>query len=69
MKKLSHQILNKLLAKDKDVFNVTTEQEGQKLANAGKKNKKAMMQFALSLTKVAQLNKLNHAGRTNKDVQ
>ncbi len=27
------------------------------------------MQFALSFTKVAQLNKLNHAGRTNKDVQ
>jgi hypothetical protein len=26
-----------------------------------------MMQFALSFTKVAQLNKLNRAGRTNKD--
>jgi hypothetical protein len=26
-----------------------------------------MMQFALSFTKVAQLNKLNCAGRTNKD--
>ncbi len=25
------------------------------------------MQFTLSFTKIAQLNKLNHAGRTNKD--
>ncbi len=61
--------MNKLLAKDKDVFNVTTEQEGQKLANAAKKNKKAMMQFALSFQKVVQLNKLNRASRASKDWQ
>jgi hypothetical protein len=52
--------------KEKDTFNLTSD-EGKNWANAVKKNKKAMKQFALSLTKVAQLNKLNCAGRTNKD--
>ncbi len=41
--------------------------EGRAHATAVKKNKKAMMQFALSLQKVAQLNKLNCATRVNKD--
>ena len=51
--------------KEKDIFDLTSD-EGKNWANAVKKNKKAMMQFALSFTKVAQL-KLNRAGRTNKD--
>jgi hypothetical protein len=37
------------------------------LANAVRKNKKMMMLIALSWTKVAQSNKLNHANRANKD--
>ena len=41
--------------------------EGRDHAAAVKKNKKAMMQFALSFQKVAQLNKLNRATRVNKD--
>jgi hypothetical protein len=44
-----------------------TSDEGKNWSNAVKKNKKEMMQFALSFTKVAQLNKLNCAGRINKD--
>jgi hypothetical protein len=52
--------------KEKDIFDLTSD-EGKNWANAVKKNKKAMMRFALSFTKVAQLKKLNHAGRTNKD--
>jgi hypothetical protein len=63
---LSPDFASKFPTKEKEVFNVTTEQ-GQKWANAVKKNKKAMMQFALSFQKVAQLNKLNPASRTNKD--
>ncbi len=55
-----------LPTKEKDTFDLTSD-EGQNWANTVKKNKKAMMQFALSFTKVAQLNRLNHAGRTNKD--
>jgi hypothetical protein len=57
-----------LPTKEKDTFNLIPD-EGKNWANAVKKNKKAMMQFTLSFTKVAQLNKLNHAGRTNIDVQ
>ncbi len=52
--------------KEKDTFNLTSN-EGKNWANTVKKSKKAMMQFALSFTKVAQLNKLNCAGQTNKD--
>ncbi len=52
--------------KEKDTFELTSD-EGKNWVDAVKKNKKAMMQFALSFTKVAQLNKLNCAGRTNKD--
>ncbi len=55
-----------LPTKEKDTFDLTSD-EGKNWANAVKKNKKAMMQFALSFTKVAQMNKLNRAGRTNKD--
>ncbi len=65
---LNPDFKRELPTKEKDTFNLTYN-EGKNWANAVKKNKKAMMQFALSLTKVAQLNKLNHAGRTNKDVQ
>ncbi len=54
-----------LPTKEKATFNLTSD-EGKNWANVVKKNKKAMMQFALSFTKVAQL-KLNRAGRTNKD--
>ncbi len=49
-----------LPTKEKDAFDLTSD-EGKNWANAVKKNKKAMMQFSLSFTKVAQLNKLNHA--------
>jgi hypothetical protein len=63
---LTPDFASKLPAKEKEVFNVTTEQ-GQKWANAVNKNKKAMMQFTLSFQKVAQLNKLNRASRANKD--
>jgi hypothetical protein len=52
--------------KEKDTFHLTSD-EGKNWANMVKKKRKAMMQFALSFTKVAQLNKLNRAGRTNKD--
>ncbi len=55
-----------LSTKEKDTFDLTSN-EGKNWANTVKKNKKAMMQFVLSFTKVAQLNKLNRAGRTNKD--
>jgi hypothetical protein len=41
-----------LPTKEKDAFNLTFD-EGKNWANAVKKNKKAMMQFALSFTKVA----------------
>jgi hypothetical protein len=57
---------SELPSKEKEEFDLTSD-EGKKWANAVKKNKKAMMQFAFSFTKVAQLNKLNRAGRINKD--
>jgi hypothetical protein len=41
-----------LPTKEKDTFDLTSD-EGQNWANTVKKNKKAMMQFALSFTKVA----------------
>jgi hypothetical protein len=55
-----------LPTKETDTFDSTFDEE-KNWANTVKKNKKAMMQFAHSFTKVAQLNKLNCAGRTNKD--
>jgi hypothetical protein len=60
------EFASELPPKEKEAFNLTTD-KGQNWANAVKKNKKAMMQFALSWTKVAQLNKLNCATRANKD--
>jgi hypothetical protein len=44
-----------------------TTDEGKNWTNAVKKNKKAMMQFALSWLKVAHLNKLNRATSADKD--
>jgi hypothetical protein len=52
--------------KEKETFDLTTEQ-GQKWASTVKRNKKAIMQSALSFTKVAQLNKLNCATRANTE--
>jgi hypothetical protein len=63
---LSSDFASKLPAKMEDVFDLTTEQ-GQKWANAVKKNKKAIMQFVLSFQIVAQLNKLNPASRADID--
>jgi hypothetical protein len=57
---------SELPPKEKEAFNLTTD-KGKNWANTVKKNKKAMMQFALSWTKVAQLNKLNYATRADKD--
>ncbi len=62
---LNPDFKRELPTKEKDTFDLTSN-EGKNWANAAKKNKKAMLQFALSFTKVAQLNKLNRAGRTNK---
>ncbi len=63
---LNPDFKRELPTKEKDTFNLTSN-EGKNWANVVKKNKKAIMQFPLSFTKVAWLNKLNHAGRTNKD--
>ncbi len=60
------EFASELPPKEKEAFDLTTD-EGKNWANAIKKNKKAMMQFALSWMKVAQLNKLNCATRANKD--
>jgi hypothetical protein len=60
------EFASELPPKGKEAFNLTTD-EGKNSANTVKKNKKAMMQFALSWTKVAYLNKLNRATRANKD--
>ncbi len=57
---------DKLPEKEKDTFNFDTS-EGKAHATAVKENKKAMMQFAFSFQKFAQLNKLNRATRANKD--
>ncbi len=53
-------------ANEKDTFDLTSN-KGKNWANAVRKNKKTMMQFALSWTKVAQLSKLICATRANKD--
>jgi hypothetical protein len=63
---LNPDFKEELPTKEKDIFDLISN-EGKNWANAVKKNKKAMMQFALSFTKVAQLNKRNSAGSTNKD--
>ena len=55
---------NELPDREKGAFDLSTT-EGQNHAAAVKKNKKAMMQFALSFTKVAQLNKVNRATRAD----
>ncbi len=57
---------DELPEKAKDTFNFDTS-EGKAHAAVVKKNKKAMMQFAPSFQKVAQLNKLNRATKANKD--
>jgi hypothetical protein len=65
--RLSHAgVCNELPAKEKDTFDLTSN-EGKNWANAVRKNKKMMMQFALSWTKVAQSNKLNRATRADND--
>ncbi len=63
---LTPEFASELPAKEKDTFNFTSD-KGKNLTNAVRKNKKMMMQFALSWMKVAQLNKLNRATRANKD--
>ncbi len=55
---------NELPDREKGAFNLSTT-EGQNHAAAVKKNKKAMMQFALSFTNVAQLKKVNRAQRAD----
>jgi hypothetical protein len=60
------EFASELPAIDKDTFNLTSN-KGMNWANAVRKNKKTMMQFVLSWSIVAQLNKLNHATRANKD--
>jgi hypothetical protein len=66
---LTPDFASELPAKEKVIFNLTSNKE-KTWANAVyavKKNKKTMMQFALSWMKDAQLNKLNCATRANKD--
>ncbi len=63
---LTPEFASELPAKEKDIFDLTSD-KGKNWANTVRKNKKRMMQFALSWTKVAQLNKLNCATRPNKD--
>ncbi len=63
---LTPEFASELPAKEKDTFNLTSN-KGKNWANAVRKNKKTMMQFALSWTKVAQLNKINLATRADKD--
>jgi hypothetical protein len=63
---LTPKFASELPAKEKDTFDLTSN-KGKNWANTVRKNKKTMTQFTLSWTKVAQLNKLNHATRANKD--
>jgi hypothetical protein len=63
---LTPEFASELPAKEKDTFNLTSD-KGKNWVNAVRKNKKTMMQFALSWTKVAQSNKLNCATRADKD--
>jgi hypothetical protein len=63
---LTPEFANELPAKEKDTLDLTSN-EGKIWANTVRKNEKMMMQFALSWTKVGQLNKLNRATRADKD--
>jgi hypothetical protein len=63
---LTPEFASELPSKKKDTFNLTFKKE-KNWENTVKKNKKMMMQFALSWMKVAQLSKLNCATRANKD--
>jgi hypothetical protein len=60
------EFASELPPKEKEGFDLTTDNK-KNWENAVKKNKEAKMQFALSWTKVAQLNKLNCATRADKD--
>jgi hypothetical protein len=60
------EFASELPAKEKDTFNLTSNQ-GKNWENAVRKNKKTMMQFAFSWTKDTQSNKHNCATRANKD--
>ncbi len=42
------EFASELPAKEKDTFNLTSNNKGKNWANAVRKNKKTMMQFALS---------------------
>jgi hypothetical protein len=65
--RFSHaRFAGELPVKEKDTSDLTSD-KGKNWANAVRKNKKTMTQCVLSWTKVAQLNKLNHATRANKD--
>jgi hypothetical protein len=61
---LTLEFASELPAKERDTFDLTSD-EGKNWANAVRKNKKMMMQLALSWTNVAQLNKSNCATRAN----
>jgi hypothetical protein len=63
---LTPEFASELPSKEKNTFDLTSDQQ-KNWANAVRKNKKMMMQFTLSWTKVAQSNKLNPATRDNKD--
>ncbi len=63
---LTPEFACELPSTEKNTFNLTSN-KGKNWAKAVRKNKKTMMQFALSWAKVAQLNKLNCATRANKD--
>jgi hypothetical protein len=61
---LMPEFSSELQAKVNNTFNLTSN-KGKNWANAVRNNKKTIMQFALSWTKVAQLNNLNCAKRAN----
>jgi hypothetical protein len=63
---LTPEFTSELPAKEKDTFDLTSD-KGKNWAHAVRKNKKMVMQCALSWKKVAQLNKLNCATRADKD--
>ncbi len=60
---LTPELTSEISAKEKDTFDLTSD-EGKNRANAVKKNKKTMMQFALSFQKVAQLSKLESCNKS-----
>ncbi len=63
---LTLEFASELPEKENDTFDLTSD-KGKNWANTVRKNKKTMMQFALSQTKVAQLNKFNRVTRADKD--